>query len=593
MNLWQSAVETILFFHPAVWWASRIIKVERELCCDDMVVSMLGDGATYARALATLEEMRSRPLALAATDGELLARMRRILSREGPNRANRPSALLSLAMAAPLAIALMVSGTGYYSRAATHNQAAKTGPITGASMLSLPPDSNPITSTRSLSPHKWAGEATADGDVSQLPAGEYASEGAAAQIGRATSFTVSPRTAESLAVVYPMRRAAPGTELRPAVLPHTTSNQGVEHLDFSQAPPLQPVKESPNAARDRQPGAGRDGDMPALNGPVIGEIVVTGNNILGKNAIIALSGHKVGDPCTIEVLSAMRDKLAKSGHFGTDNPAQPDQAVRLQAEDIGGGKRRVTISVDENDRGTGIVGVPNGPTIGEFVVKGNNVLNSQAIVALGMHKIGDPCTPEILTDIHDRLARSGYFGMHHPDQRQEWAKVQAEAIGDNKCKVTITVDENDKITGVLMTGSGPVKPEEVKSLINPSAVYNPQQIAQDAQSIINLYNRRGYSVTFGNAMGMDKENPGTLVVPIFVTRVGTIMIRKDGAIITDAKLLARLVTKRGGYFNRKAFYEKDRPKLLSTKGYEDVFFSERSASPGVVDLDISIKTKKR
>src|SRR5207248_10932295 len=35
VNMLQSAVETVLFFHPAVWWISRRIREERELCCDD------------------------------------------------------------------------------------------------------------------------------------------------------------------------------------------------------------------------------------------------------------------------------------------------------------------------------------------------------------------------------------------------------------------------------------------------------------------------------------------------------------------------------------------------------------------------------
>jgi len=79
VNLWQSAVETVLFYHPAVWWVSQTIRTEREHCCDDLVIVVLNDRKTYARALAGLEELRARPLALAATDGSLLRRIRRIL----------------------------------------------------------------------------------------------------------------------------------------------------------------------------------------------------------------------------------------------------------------------------------------------------------------------------------------------------------------------------------------------------------------------------------------------------------------------------------------------------------------------------------
>lgn len=43
LNLLQTTVETLLFYHPAVWWISRRIRVERENCCDDLALSVSGD----------------------------------------------------------------------------------------------------------------------------------------------------------------------------------------------------------------------------------------------------------------------------------------------------------------------------------------------------------------------------------------------------------------------------------------------------------------------------------------------------------------------------------------------------------------------
>src|SRR5206468_4100467 len=34
VNLLQIAVETLLFYHPGVWWISRRIRTDREHCCD-------------------------------------------------------------------------------------------------------------------------------------------------------------------------------------------------------------------------------------------------------------------------------------------------------------------------------------------------------------------------------------------------------------------------------------------------------------------------------------------------------------------------------------------------------------------------------
>ncbi len=89
MNLLQTLVETLLFYHPAVWWLSRRIRIERENCCDDLAVSLCGDPYAYARALADLEELRadSSRLVLAATGGSLLYRVRRLIG--APSHAGR------------------------------------------------------------------------------------------------------------------------------------------------------------------------------------------------------------------------------------------------------------------------------------------------------------------------------------------------------------------------------------------------------------------------------------------------------------------------------------------------------------------------
>src|SRR5580692_6312419 len=59
VNLAQTVVETLLFYHPAVWWVSARIRHERELCCDDAAVAMCGDAVFYARALTSLERLRA------------------------------------------------------------------------------------------------------------------------------------------------------------------------------------------------------------------------------------------------------------------------------------------------------------------------------------------------------------------------------------------------------------------------------------------------------------------------------------------------------------------------------------------------------
>src|SRR6202007_2795286 len=58
VNILQTIAETLLFYHPAVWWLSNRIRAEREHCCDDIAVALCGDPVEYAEALAELESHR-------------------------------------------------------------------------------------------------------------------------------------------------------------------------------------------------------------------------------------------------------------------------------------------------------------------------------------------------------------------------------------------------------------------------------------------------------------------------------------------------------------------------------------------------------
>ncbi|HTX41192.1 MAG TPA: M56 family metallopeptidase [Acidobacteriaceae bacterium] len=104
-NILQTAVETLFFFHPAVWWISRRAREERELCCDDAALAHCPDPSVYASALLSLEENRRNHLRLAmALDGHqsrasLRARILRILGDPDPSpRSVRPLSLAGVAV---------------------------------------------------------------------------------------------------------------------------------------------------------------------------------------------------------------------------------------------------------------------------------------------------------------------------------------------------------------------------------------------------------------------------------------------------------------------------------------------------------------
>jgi uncharacterized protein (TIGR03435 family) len=86
VNILQNIAEALLFYHPAVWWVSGHIRAERELCCDDVAVTVTGDALTYARALAQMESWRPAHTgaAMAARGGSLAARIARVLGHPRP-----------------------------------------------------------------------------------------------------------------------------------------------------------------------------------------------------------------------------------------------------------------------------------------------------------------------------------------------------------------------------------------------------------------------------------------------------------------------------------------------------------------------------
>ncbi|MBC7921964.1 MAG: M56 family metallopeptidase, partial [Ferruginibacter sp.] len=89
VNLLQSLVEVLFFYHPAIWWLSGCVRQEREHCCDDVALAVCGDSLTYAKALANLETLplNTPQLAMALTgrSGLLLGRIERFMRQPRRN----------------------------------------------------------------------------------------------------------------------------------------------------------------------------------------------------------------------------------------------------------------------------------------------------------------------------------------------------------------------------------------------------------------------------------------------------------------------------------------------------------------------------
>lgn len=135
-NLVQTLAESILFYHPAVWWLSGRIRQEREHCCDDAAVQACGDPILYASALLGLEELRTQPklipdLAVSASGGRLMSRIQRLLHpRPHPSRGTTFSAAAfvpALLLAAAIGGTILSARSGMESKAIPQ-ETAKTAP---------------------------------------------------------------------------------------------------------------------------------------------------------------------------------------------------------------------------------------------------------------------------------------------------------------------------------------------------------------------------------------------------------------------------------------------------------------------------------
>lgn len=112
INVLQSVLEALLFFHPVVWWLSRQARIERELVADRIAAQTLESPHRLAVALAQLSELGAERtpsfhLAQAAQGGHLMSRIQQLLK---PQQARAGRVVLPL-------LGIAVACIGFYAHA--------------------------------------------------------------------------------------------------------------------------------------------------------------------------------------------------------------------------------------------------------------------------------------------------------------------------------------------------------------------------------------------------------------------------------------------------------------------------------------------
>ena len=84
-NLIQSLIEIVYFFNPSILIISKMIRTERENCCDDLAITQCRDSALLAKGLYNLELLHSdlpKPIMAAGNRNNLLCRIKRLIGKE-------------------------------------------------------------------------------------------------------------------------------------------------------------------------------------------------------------------------------------------------------------------------------------------------------------------------------------------------------------------------------------------------------------------------------------------------------------------------------------------------------------------------------
>ena len=114
INILQSLMEIVFFFNPAVFWVSKLIREERESCCDDMTISSTHDKVNYISALISCQEFQpgnpEYAMAISGKNDQLVQRVKRMVSNDRPSLNKIEKGVLAAGLVAAVTLTAAFSG---------------------------------------------------------------------------------------------------------------------------------------------------------------------------------------------------------------------------------------------------------------------------------------------------------------------------------------------------------------------------------------------------------------------------------------------------------------------------------------------------
>ncbi len=120
INLLQHLAEMIFFFNPGLLWLSSLLKEERENCCDDIALGVIGNKADFVHALVSFTQYNlDNPLAVgfAGKKNHLLSRAKRIIYDDNKSLNAIEKTFLSASLLVAVLIMIACSNPGHATEA--------------------------------------------------------------------------------------------------------------------------------------------------------------------------------------------------------------------------------------------------------------------------------------------------------------------------------------------------------------------------------------------------------------------------------------------------------------------------------------------
>lgn len=331
-NLFQVVLETLCFYHPVVHWISRDVRNEREICCDELALSVSGGSRhAFVTALADLGELRERhgSLLLAASGGVLLDRVQQMIMPE------REGALLRTParFVAVLLGAALVALTLRLEWKQNHLQRSLTGAIAELQSMWIP----------SILPLAWADVPWHPADLALTHAEALRPIEGAARVPGSTDQGVAVLPVVSTGVMLPQVAS-----LRVADLAPVRHDEPIVVMAEPDVPAASSRALAPTPIQIRQPVYPHAALVQGLEGQVVIEFGLSAGGGVQDPRVISAQPAGVFDQAAIDAMRAWKYALPEmaatsqryrqtlaftlnTGHSGKVAHQQADQKIRARA----------------------------------------------------------------------------------------------------------------------------------------------------------------------------------------------------------------------------------------------------------------------